>query len=395
MKEPFFATCPKGLELLLEDELKSLGATFTKQTVAGVNFKGDMDVAYKACLWSRFANRILLPVSHTPITTGNDLYTAANKIKWYEHLDVDATFRVDFTGVYSEITNSHFGAQKIKDAIVDQFRNKFNRRPSVEKRNPMVRINAMLRKGYVTLSIDLSGESLHKRGYRVEGASAPLKENLAAALLHRANWPKLAQEGGSLVDPMCGTGTLLIEGVLIAADIAPGLLRKQFGFHGWKKYNEKLWQKLYEDALARAKQGKLTLHSTFHGFDIDDRAINQARACLARANLSHFVELDVKEIKYLTTHDIKKKFGLCITNPPYGDRLEEQENLLPLYRMLAYKLKENFLNWEAAIMTGNVEITKKIGLRAYKKYALFNGTIPCELLLFHIKPEWFVNKPNT
>lgn len=393
MKEQsFFATCPKGLELLLEEELRDLGASQTKQTVAGVTFKGSYEAAYRACLWSRLANRILMPLIHTPVSNADNLYAAANKIRWDEHLGVGSSFRIDFTGTSEELINSHFAAQKIKDAIVDQFRKKTGSRPSVEKRNPDLRINAVLRKGYLTLSLDFSGESLHKRGYRVEGAAAPLKENLAAALLIRANWKKIALAGGSLLDPMCGTGTLLIEGVYIAADIAPGIIRTKFGIHGWKKFDIKIWQKLIQEARDRAKEGKQKLLATFHGFDNDPKAIAQAQACAVNAGLSHFINLQLKPIEDLTTRDIKKTYGLCIVNPPYGERLEEQENLLPLYRTLAKKLKENFLNWEAAMITGNMEIAKKMGLRAYKKYAFFNGTIPCDFLLFHIKPEWFIDR---
>ncbi len=388
----FFATCPKGLEYLLEDELSALGASTTKQTVAGVTFQGPIELAYKACLWSRLANRILLPIAHYPVNDADELYKGASKVLWTEHLAVDGTFRVDFSGVSEGLTNSHFAAQKIKDAIVDQFRKKTGQRPSIAKRDPDLRINAVLRKGYVTLGIDLSGESLHKRGYRVEGAAAPLKENLAAAILVRAKWPEIAKAGGSLVDPMCGTGTLLIEGLMIAADIAPGLWRKDFGFQRWKKYDSKVWQKIFEEAQARAKQGKQKLLATFHGFDIDEKAIVQARACASRAGFSNFINFQTVGIKELTARDVKKTSGLCVVNPPYGERLEEQENLLPLYRILAHTLKENFLNWEAAMITGNMEVAKKMGLRAYKKYAVFNGTIPCEILLFHVKPEWFVTK---
>lgn len=269
---------------------------------------------------------------------------------------------------------------------------KVGRRPSVAKVDPMVRINVVLRKGYATVSIDLSGESLHKRGYRLEGAAAPLKENLAAAILIRANWPQIAKNGGSLVDPMCGTGTLLIEGFLIAADIAPALTRKRFGFQGWKKYNSKLWEKIFQEAEARSKKGKQQLLSTFHGFDIDPQSISQAKNSVYRAGIANFIKFQELEIKQLFAKNVQRMNGLCIVNPPYGERLHEQEDLLPLYRLLAYKLKENFLNWEAAVFTGNVEIAKNMGLRAYKKYAFYNGTIPCQLLLFHIKPEWFIDK---
>lgn len=393
-QENFFATCPKGLESLLQEELQQLGITGSKQTVAGVSFTGPIDAAYKACLWSRFANRILLPIISFPAPNAEALYNGVTKINWSHHMQVTTTFLVNFTGSSETIKHSQFAAQKIKDAIVDQFRHYQGKRPSIDKHNPMLRINAILRKDIVTLSIDLSGESLHRRGYRLDGGAAPLKENVAAAILYRAKWPEIAKKGGSLLDPMCGSGTLLIEGLLMAADIAPGLYRKQFGFEGWRQHQEKLWQRLLVEAKERAKKGKQSLLSTVYGSDVNEEVILQAKANLKRANLSNFVTLQVADIKNLSSKDIRKTYGLCICNPPYGERLEDAETLLPLYKMLSRKLKENFLNWEAGILTANVENTKKMGLRAYKKYALFNGSIPCQLLLFHIKPEWFVNDPT-
>lgn len=385
----YFATCPKGLEQLLEEELRHLGAGATKQTVAGVMFKGTLEFAYKACLWSRFANRILLPIITFPAKNAEELYKGASKIWWQDHLSADKTFVVNFSGVSDNLKHTQFAAQKIKDAIVDQFRAKTGARPSVDKRTPDLRINGVLRRNQVTLSIDLSGESLHRRGYRLEGASAPLKENLAAAILHRANWPEIARKGGSLVDPMCGSGTILIEALLMAADIAPNLQRQRFGFQGWKHYRESSWLPIIAEAKQRAKQGKQMLLATIYGYDIDPEVITIAQANIECAGLASHIKVKTQDVKYLT-NETKKIFGLCICNPPYGERLAEVEDLLQLYRILAKKWQENFLNWEAALLTGNVEVSKQMGLKAYKKYALFNGTIPCELLLFHLKPEWFV-----
>lgn len=389
-KETFFATCPKSLEQLLEEELQQLGASKTRQTVSGVTFEGTLELAYKACLWSRFANRILLPISTFPATDPDSLYRGVSKIQWDQHMSVDSTFIVNFTGASEFLNHSQFAAQVIKDAIVDQFRNKQGSRPTVDKINPMLRINAILRKGLVTISIDLSGESLHRRGYRLEGGAAPLKENLAAAILSRAKWSEVAKNGGSLLDPMCGSGTILIEGLLMAADIAPGLSRKRFGFEGWKQHQQEIWEKLLLEAEERAKVGKQSILSTIHGSDNNPEVIRQASENVKRAGLSHYISLKVADVRYLSKNDVPKTYGLCICNPPYGERLEEVEDLYPLYRTFSNILKENFLNWEAAILTGNTEVSRTMGLRAYKKYAFFNGTIPCQLLLFHIKPEWFI-----
>lgn len=389
-EEKFFATCPKSLEQLLEQELIELGATHTKQSVAGVYFTASIGQAYRICLWSRLANRILLPLTTLMVADADGLYNAANCVKWDEHMTNDTTFVVNFTGVSEKIIHTQFAAQKIKDAIVDQFRKKTGHRPSIDKDNPMLRINAILRKGKLTLSIDLSGESLHKRGYRLSGGDAPLKENLAAALLYRAKWPEIANKGGCLLDPMCGSGTLLIEGVQMIADIAPNLQRKKFGFQGWKKFQAEVWEPILQEAQARAKKGKSLLLTNIFGFDVNPAVLLEAKDNIKRAGLANYIQLQEQDIKRLSGHQIQKMYGLCITNPPYGERLFEEAELLPLYRTLAKKLKEQFLNWEAAILTGNAEISKQMGLRAYKKYPFFNGTIACQLLLFHLQPEWFI-----
>lgn len=391
MKEKFFATCPKGLESLVQTELEDLEASDLKQTVAGVHFSASIQQAYKMCLWSRFASRILLPLATFRITDAASLYQGVKRIKWGDHMTVSTSFVVDFSGYSETIKHTQFAAQKIKDAIVDRFRDESGSRPSVDRKNPMLRINALLRHGLVTISIDLSGESLHRRGYRLQGGSAPIKENLAAAILFRANWPEIAKAGGCLVDPMCGSGTLLIEAMFIAADIAPGLLRTQFGFQGWKRYQPELWEPLRIEANDRAKKGKQGMLSTLEGYDNDEKSIGYAKQNIEKAGLSAFIQVQMEDIRCPTTRSIPKSKGLCICNPPYGERLEDEASLLPLYRALSKELQENFLNWEAAILTSNITVAKNMGLRAFKKYQLFNGAIPCQLLLFHVQPEWFVN----
>lgn len=388
----FFATCPKGLEQLLEEELQQLGATFTKQTVAGVTFKSTMELVYKICLWSRLANRILLPLATFPVNDQESLYMGVSQIQWDIHMTTATTFLVNFTGVSENIKHTQFAAQKVKDAIVDQFRQKTGHRPSVAKENPMLRINALLRKGQVTISIDLSGDSLHRRGYRQDGGAAPLKENLAAALLYRSKWPEVAKEGGMLLDPMCGSATLLIEGFLIAADIAPGLLRRSFGFQGWRLYDDNVWKKVLKEAQERAEVGKTQIKSTFQGYDSNFDYLCMAEENIKRAGLTHHIQVKKQELKALSSSEIYKLSGLLIVNPPYGERLDDDPDLPGLYQLLGKKIKENFLNWEAAIFTGNPELSRTMGLRAYKKYALYNGTISCQLLLFHVQPEWFIDK---
>lgn len=381
----FFATTPKGLELLLVEELKSLGAIDAAEKLAGVTFTGDLSVAYRACLWSRLANRILLKLIEVPAETPEELYAGVQNIAWDEHLDVTGTFNVNFISSHSAITHTLFGAQKVKDAIVDQFRQKFNSRPNVARDNPDVSVHVYLQKNIASISLDLSGESLHKRGYRLETGAAPLKENLAAAILMRAGWKKIVENGGVLLDPMCGSGTLLIEGALMAANIAPGLARNYFGFLRWKKHDAALWQNLWEEA----QQAQLDKFPRIVGFDSDSSAIKVAFANIERAGLLGKVHVEKRELSEL---NFASDTGLLITNPPYGERLGEISELKKLYQTLGEKLKTEFVGWQAGVLTSNPELGKNMGLRSRKNYALFNGAIPCQLLLFDVQSEWFVDR---
>jgi 23S rRNA (guanine2445-N2)-methyltransferase / 23S rRNA (guanine2069-N7)-methyltransferase len=386
----FFATTPKGLELLLVDELRALGITTVAEKLAGVEFTCDLATAYKACLWSRLANRILLKLNKFPAATPEALYAGVQAINWYEHMDPEDTLAVNFVSSHSEITHTLFGAQKVKDAIVDQFREKFAERPSVSRAQPDISINVYLHHNIATLSLDLSGESLHKRSYRLSSVEAPLKENLAAAILIRAGWPAIAREGGMLLDPMCGSGTLLIEGAMMAADIAPGLLRPYFGFLGWKKHQPEMWEALLAAAEMRADKGVLTL-PTIVGYDSDATAIKAAFENIDRANLHGLIHVEKRELDALIPKQNAKP-GLIAVNPPYGERLGELETLQPLYTLLGDKLKEHFPTWKAAVFTGNPDLGKVMGIRAKKYYALFNGALPCKLLLFDISPEKFIDR---
>lgn len=381
----FFATCPKNLESLLENELLTFGAIKTKQTVAGVEFSGDLAIAYRACLWSRIANRILLPLVKINASNADTLYSGALKINWLEHLHATDTFVVDFAGVSPTIKNSHFGALKIKDAIVDFMRKKTGERPTVEKDNPALRINVYLHRDVATISVDLSGNSLHQRGYRDVTGIAPLKENLAAAILYRANWLEFAKQGKPLLDPMCGSGTLLIEAAMMAADIAPGLLRKSFGFNYWLKHDENLWQTLWQEALTRREKGLANLTAEIRGYDKDSRVIGAARDNIERAGLTKYIDVMVKELANFAppTHHGNKQ-GIIVTNPPYGERMAEREYLIDLYTTFGKVLREKFAGWQLAMLAGSSEFSKALALHSHKQYHLFNGSIPCKLLLFNI-----------
>lgn len=386
-----FATCPKSLEGLLYSEILSLGGTEVRETVAGVYFSGSIETAYRICLWSRLANKVLLPLSSFEVSSQEDLYDGAREIAWEQHMSPTGTLLVDFVGCSDEIRNTQFGALKIKDAICDRLRDVSGERPNIAKRDPDLRVNARLSKNKVVISLDLSGDSLHRRGYRLKQGSAPMKENLAAGLLIRAGWPQIAAEGGALLDPMCGSGTILIEAALIAADIAPGLMRANFGFERWLKHSHDIWQALRNDAYERRRIGLEKELPEIRGYDADVKVIRAAEENIVSAELDHWLRVSRKELgefkKPTHTHI---KDGLVLTNPPYGERLGEIESLKLLYAHLGERLRNEFQGWRAGIFTGNPDLGKQMGLRAEKKYKLFNGTIPSELLMFSIDNNAFV-----
>lgn len=386
----FFATTGKYLESLLADELCQLGAENVAETHGGVRFTGSLATAYRVCLWSRIASRVLRVLERLPASTPEALYESAQRVAWNEHFDLGSTFAVDCHVSQSRITHSHYGALKIKDAVVDQFRGRFGDRPSVDMEHPAVRINAYLYRDEVTLSLDLSGESLHRRGYRQQGVAAPLKENLAAAVLLRAGWPDIAREHGALVDPMCGSGTLLIEGAWIAADVAPGLRRAYWGFLGWRQHEPALWQRLIEEAEARRAEG-LSRLPDIRGYDKDPEAVRIARSNLERAGLRGLVHIERRDLLACTPAAADQR-GLLVANPPYGERLGADSDLPALYRTLGDTLKERFQGWSAAVLTGNPDLGKRMGLRARRFHTLFNGPIECRLLHFEISPEWFISE---
>jgi 23S rRNA (guanine2445-N2)-methyltransferase / 23S rRNA (guanine2069-N7)-methyltransferase len=386
--QQFIATAPKHMEQLLADELRAIGAEAVAEIRSGCSFEGDLKSAYRVCLWSRVANRILMPLAHFPAATPEALYAGVQSVDWQEHFDVDDTFAVDFNSSRSAIDHSHFGALKVKDAIVDQFRERCGERPSVETKSPTIRINLHLLRDEATLSLDLSGDSLHKRGYRGQGMGAPLKENLAAAILMRAGWPTLAKEGGALVDPMCGSGTLPIEGALMAADIAPGLLRRHWGFLGWKQHQEDIWNELLDEAEARKQEGLEQMPPVL-GFDRNMKAVRIAQDNVVRAGLGWKVRIENRELPKVGSGG-HEGLGLVVANPPYGERLGRESELPELYRSLGDTIKKRFPGWRAAIFTGNPELGKTLGLRARKIHTLYNGALECKLLHLELTPEWFV-----
>ena len=387
-KFPFTATCPKGLENVLADELRSLGAAVEREQPAAVRFSADLAMAYRICLWSRIANRVLLNVGQARVENAEGLYRAVVAIPWEEHISPTGVLWVNFSGTNREIRNSQFGGQKAKDAIVDRLRQATGARPDVDKRDPDLSVMLRLHRDNLEIAIDLCGDSLHRRGYRTHIGAAPLKENLAAALLMRAGWPRIAEEGGALLDPMCGSGTFLVEGALMTADVAPGLMREGFGFERWLNHQNDLWLPLREEALQRRAEGLAKPLPEIRGYDADAKVLFAAESNIARAGLEKHVRVSCRPVAAFKVPSHRQvKPGLVITNPPYGERLGEQEELRETYAELGRQLKQEFGGWKAAIFTGNPELCHSTGLRSHKQYKLFNGSITSQLLLFDIHQQ--------
>jgi 23S rRNA (guanine2445-N2)-methyltransferase / 23S rRNA (guanine2069-N7)-methyltransferase len=383
-----FASAPRGIEPLLADELRALGAEDVKETRAGVTFSGDLTLAYRVCLWSRVANRVLLPLAQFPAATPEALYAGVRSIDWATHLDQNGTLAVDFNSYRSAITHTHYGALKVKDAIVDQFRERTGVRPSVATDEPDVRINVYVHADVASLSIDLSGESLHRRGYRVDTVTAPLKENLAAAILLRAGWPAIARAGGALVDLMCGSGTLPIEAALMASDSAPGIERTYYGFLRWRGHDAAIWGALLAEARTRRETGIKNL-PPIRGYDSDPSAVRVALMNVERAGLTGFVHIERRYLADCRSEHVEHA-GLVVVNPPYGERLGAESELPGLYRELGAVLKRCYAGWRAALFTGNPELGKVMGLRAHRMHVLYNGAIECKLLHFEVVARQFV-----
>ena len=386
MKE-FFATCPKGLEYLLVDELKALGAADVHEALAGVHFGGELEVGYRACLWSRLASRILMPLAQFDVPDADALYAGARAIDWPAHMDIATSFAVDAVGSVQGLTHSQYAALRVKDAIVDTFRDATGERPNVDTENPGLRVNLVLRRGRAIIGINLSGPPLHQRGYRKGAGLAPLKENLAAAMLLRAGWPQVYAAGGGLVDPLCGSGTLPIEAALMVADVAPGLRRAHWGFLGWRGHDAALWKTLHDVAQARAQTGLQALRPVFFGFDENPAVLNEAKRNAQEAQLSGFIHLGRQTLEHLHRPHELEQLGLLITNPPYGERMGVDADVIALYRQLGAKLKTEFRGWRAAVIAADEAHGHALGLRADKRYKLYNGAIECELLNFDIAAQ--------
>ncbi|MEX9872456.1 bifunctional 23S rRNA (guanine(2069)-N(7))-methyltransferase RlmK/23S rRNA (guanine(2445)-N(2))-methyltransferase RlmL [Providencia rettgeri] len=368
-----FASTARGLEELLKTELESLGASQCKVAQGGVYFQADERVMYQSLLWSRLASRILLPLNDFDVYSDLDLYLGVQAIDWSEIFSVNDTFVVHFTGTNEEIRNSQYGALKVKDAIVDSFVRKLDQRPDVARQQADIRINVYLNKERASVALDLSGDSLHIRGYRDLAGQAPLKETLAAAIINRSGW----QQGTPLVDPMCGSGTLLIEAAMMATDKAPGLHRTHWGFYAWSKFNSELWRELTTEAQVRFRQGLKETTSRFYGFDIDKRVLEMARANARRAGLQDLITFKQGDAAALENPVNTDTIGTIISNPPYGERLESEPALIALHSQLGRIVKARFPGWRLSIFSASPELLSCLQLRSEREFKAKNGPLDC------------------
>ena len=389
----FFAACPRHVPDVLAGELRGLGLNVTREHPAGVSFTGTLRDGYLACLASRTASRVLLTLGTIPVDSVDTMYAAIRAIAWEDHLAPDGTLAFDVVGQGPAwLRHTQFAAQKAKDAVVDRFRERSGARPSVDLSSPDLRLSLSLGRERASLGIDLSGEPLHRRGYRQSGVEAPLKENLAAALLLRCGWPAMAASGGAFVDPMCGSGTLVIEAALITADFAPGLLRRRFGFERWLQHDAGAWNEVREFALARRKLERLG-QGRIRGYDREQAAIRAALANSGRSGVGDHLLFERCDLGSLRR--APEPQGLVLVNPPYGARLEDESTLGPLYAQLGRQLMECFPGWDAGVFTGNPPLGRALRLRAYRAHTFFNGPIECRLLRFELRPDAVEPDPET
>lgn len=373
-------TCPLGLENVLEKELHDEGLTQTRFGEGQVKLTTDLEGMYKACLWSRVATRVMLPIANFKIDSADELYDGVKAIKWSEHMSASDTIAIDCHGTNHHIRNTQFGAVRAKDAIADYFVELSGERPNVQKEQPDVRIALRIKREVVTVSIDLSGESMHRRGYRQQGSMAPLKENLAAGLLMRAGWGRdcgLTQ----LIDPMCGSATFLVEAAMMSLDIAPGLGRQYWGFKGWKQHDHRMWQQLMDFAKNR-KKDPAELGLRFQGTDRDQRAIAAARESIKRAGMVGVIDVAMTPFQE-HEFDINPELpGLVITNPPYGERMGDEMALIALYRQLGEWVVSHVRGWQFMMLTSNDHLARQIPARPEKSTRVINGGIECRAYIF-------------
>lgn len=384
----FTASCAKGLEYLLVDELNELGAVSPKEGLSQVKFEADWKTVYRILMWSRVASRVFYPIATFEAEDDDILYRQASIIDWSQHLGSKSTFLVHSQSYRSKLSHTQFISQRIKDAVVDCFTENDEERPNVAFEEPDVVIHCRIRRNQVVISIDLAGAGLHHRGYRMEGGAAPIKENLAAALLTRSGWEL---DKNCLYDPMCGSGTFLIEGAMMALGIAPGLKREYLGLFGWRQFDSVLWQTIESDAVNKAKQGLEQKQLRVIGSDVNPKAIHSAQKNITLAGLEDVIKVHIAGIDQIEQLDLPSA-GVLIVNPPYSERLGEFEQVKSLYRQFGEILKSKFLGWQASVLSPDKAFGHNLGIRAVKIYKFNNGSIPCELLNLDIDSKYFMSR---
>ena len=389
----FLVTAARHLETLLAEELRGLSLSGARETRAGAVFEGGLADAYRVCLHTRIGARVLLPLAEFPAADAEQLYAGVRSVDWRDHIAPGRTLSVHAESTRSRLDHGQFAALRIKDAVVDQLRERTGARPDVDPERPDVALRCRLFRDRAELYLDLSGSALHRRGWRTQTGAAPLRETLAAAVLLRAGWPRIAAGGGALLDPLCGAGTLVIEAALIAADIAPGLLRQHWGFTGWRGHDATAWEALLAEARAHRADGLCRLArrgALLRGSDQDPAAVRAALANATAAGIAGHVHFERRALADCRPQQHGER-GLIVTNPPYGERLGAGDDLSALYQQLGALLRTHFDGWRAAVLTGNPALGKRMGLRAARFHRLDNGPIECRLLHFEISPEAHVS----
>ena len=388
----FIALCPKGLELLLVEELARLGAESPKEKLGAVHFTGELPLIYKVLINTRLANRILLPLHEGRVSTDDELYELAQSIDWEMHFGVNDSFKVDFRGTHGQIRHEQYGARRVKDAIADLFNEEQGKRPSVDLDSPDILINVQLHKGVCRIALDLSGSSLHRRGYRTTAGLAPIKENLAAALLLRGGLLELLESGEpvQVIDPMCGSGTILIEALMFIADYAPGLFNSDYAINRWRGHQPEQLEMALSEAKAKSEEGLRRLNETGQqliGFEADGRTFERALQNIKLAGFDGLIKVTRTDFKKAEKPEALSS-GLIITNPPYGERMGDVHSLAPVYAALG-EFMRSFPGYKGAIITSEGLLAKQTSIHAHKSYALQNGPIACRLYCFELLEENF------
>lgn len=374
----FVSSCAAGLEQLVKEEIHSFSGEGVQSFTGGVRWLGELQTAYGMCLWSRYASRVLLEIKSFDIHDADDIYSGARSIAWNEHMHQNMSFAVTSTlAADAVLSHSQYAALRVKDGVVDFFKEQALQRPNVAKDRPELRLYLHIKKNRASIFIDLSGESLHKRGYRTATGRAPLKETLAAAIVTLSGWSKSVTRKQTLIDPMCGSATLLIEAALIYGDSAPGLSRTYYGFSKWLGHRQEIWSSLVDEALAREEAGLQGKWPKIIGYDSDPEMVAVARSNIENAGLEERIEIKCRDIAFLQPLGQQ---GFIISNLPYGERLSEKTRVRYLYSCVGRKMASLFQGWRAGLFIAEPDIADTLGIKIDKSHKLYNGPIVCRLL---------------